>query len=166
MADKLSISLPGPGDFQAIATLTNLYIRETAIHFGLEELDAASYQRSYEQDRVRFPWLVARWGGDFAGYAKSRSWRDRGAYNKTIETAVYVDERFHRKGIARALYTALLGDLRSRGFHCAVAGITLPNDASVRFHEALGFVHVGTFCQVGRKFDKWHDVAFFKLMLE
>ncbi len=115
--------------------------------------------------KPRFPWLAAEQGGDFAGYAKSGTWRARDAYARTAEVTVYVEPACHRMGVGRALYTALLALLKARGFHTAIGGITLPNPGSVGLHEAMGFRHVGTFREVGRKFAAWHDVGFWQLML-
>jgi phosphinothricin acetyltransferase len=75
---------------------------------------------------------------------------------------VYTHPDHARLGVATALYTALIDRLAGLGFHAAVAAVTLPNPASVALHERLGFTHAGTFREVGRKFDAWHDVAFFQ----
>lgn len=164
-ASKLLIRSPLAGDFKPIAELTNCFIRQTTVHFGCEELHPAWFAKAHGRDADRFPWLVAEVEGNFAGYAKSCRWRERAAYRQTVETSVYLAEAFRRRGIARALYEQLFESLRRLGFHVAVAAITLPNDASVRFHESVGFSHVGTFHQVGRKFERWHDVAWFERTL-
>jgi phosphinothricin acetyltransferase len=92
-------------------------------------------------------------------------WREREAYAGTVETGVYVDPSFHRRGVGRALYAELFTRLRAAGFHTVIAGIALPNDASVRMHEASGFAHVGTCREVGRKFGQWWDVGFWQAPL-
>ena len=69
------------------------------------------------------------------------------------------------QGHGRTLYTSLLDACVRRGFHSAVAGITLPNAASVRLHESLGFVAVGVLKLRASKFDRWHDVGFWQRML-
>lgn len=163
--DALTIRPPEARDFDAIARLINHFIEHTSIHFGDRPLAPEEHQRDYEANADRFPWYVAEMHGRFAGYAKSSVWRARAAYSRSCETSVYIEAEFHRTGVARALYQRLLDDLRERGFHVAVAGTTLPNDPSVRFHEAMGFRPVGTFHEVGRKFDQWHDVGFFELKL-
>ena len=73
----------------------------------------------------------------------------RDAYRFSVETSVYVDPRFHRRGIARDLYQALLADLARRGYCNAYAGVALPNDASVALHRHLGFEPIGVFRAVG-----------------
>ncbi len=155
-----------PADFQDIARLTNSFIRDTAIHFGLNEQTPEELASIHAEHAGTHPWYVGTTDGRFAGYAKSAPWRSRAAYDKTVETTVYVEQHARRQGIARALYKALLRDLHQRGFHTAVAGITLPNPPSVAFHESLGFTPVATFREVGRKFDAWHDVGFWQLHLD
>jgi L-amino acid N-acyltransferase YncA len=79
-----------------------------------------------------------------------------------VEVSVYVRPDVHGRGIGRALMEALLRELKGRGFAQALAGVTLPNDASVGMFEALGFEHVGTFRNVGFKLDRWHDVGWWQ----
>jgi phosphinothricin acetyltransferase len=166
-ADDPIVRSFGVGDCAAACALTNVFIRETTVHFGDREQTEAEWRDAFaEQVGVRgWPWLVADIGRRFAGYAKAGVWRDRAAYARTAEVAVYVAESDRRRGVGTTLYAALFDELRRRGFHTAIAGITLPNDASVRMHEALGFAPVGTFREVGYKFGGWRDVGFWQLML-
>ena len=71
-------------------------------------------------------------------------------------------EDCHRRGIARALYLALFDVLADAGYCNAYAAITLPNPASVAFHERLGFSAIGVFRHVGWKFGAWHDVGWYQ----
>jgi phosphinothricin acetyltransferase len=155
----------GPGDVAGACALTNHYIAHTAVHFGLTPQADAEFEAMWRSGCERYPWLAAEVDGRFAGYAKAGLWRSREAYALTAEVSVYVEPAFHGRGVGRALYGALIERLRAGGFHTAVGGVTLPNQASVRLHEAMGFRHVGTFREVGRKFDQWHDVGWWQLML-
>lgn len=148
------------GDIGAANALTNLFIRETAVHFAFTEAGDAEFSAVWEKSRGRYPWLVAEVDGAFAGYAKSGAWRERDAYRFTVETSVYIVPRHHRRGVGLALMRELLGRLTEAGFHVAVAGATLPNEGSAALHEAVGFERVGTFPEVGRKFERWWDVGF------
>jgi phosphinothricin acetyltransferase len=153
-------------DFDAIATLTNRSIVGSAIHFGYEPVSGAELRDLWSAKRERYPWLVAELeGGAFAGYAKAGVWRERAAYAWVVETAVYVEPAAHRQGVGKALYARLLTVLREQGYHMAVAGITLPNEGSVRLHEAAGFEFVGRFAEVGWKLGAWHDVGFWQARL-
>lgn len=155
-----------PGDFAAIAALTNEFIRGTAIHFGYEEVTAEELRRAWEKSRSRYPYFVAvDEAGGLVGYAKAGVWRERAAYQWTAETTVYVAPAMHRRGVGRALYSALIEECRRRGFHSVMGGITLPNEASVRLHESLGFRKIGHHAQVGWKFGRWHDTGLWQLML-
>ncbi|MFT3686170.1 MAG: GNAT family N-acetyltransferase [Phycisphaerales bacterium] len=152
-------------DFPAIADLTNIYITGTAVHFGYQPATPDELRAAWESTRDRYPFLVAELDGVFAGFAKAYQWRSREAYQWTAETGIYVTSAAHGKGVGRELYALLLKRLRTAGFHSAIGGVTLPNPASLRLHQSLGFVHVGTVKQAGFKLDAWHDVAFFQKML-
>jgi L-amino acid N-acyltransferase YncA len=111
----------------------------------------------------RTPWLV--WDDPergVLGYAYAGRHREREAYGWTAETTVYLDPAATGRGIGRALYGALLRVLEIQGFRLAVAGTTLPNDASVALHRAAGFREVGVFHGIGWKFGAGHDVAWFE----
>jgi phosphinothricin acetyltransferase len=149
-------------DFPSIATITNHYIATTAIHFAYEPVSADAIRSSWIAGRVRYPWLVAEAQGAIVGYAKAGTWRDRAAYAWTTEIGLYVAPDARRRGFGRALYAELLAELEHRGFRSAIAGITLPNDPSVAFHEACGFVAVGTVRDAGYKLGAWHDLGFWQ----
>ena len=110
-------------------------------------------------------WLVAETEGECIGYAYGSSHRERAAYRWSVEVSAYVQAAHHRKGVGRSLYSRLLADLARLGFCNAYAGMTLPNEASVALHRSAGFDFVGTFGRVGRKFERWHDVAWFQRQL-
>ncbi|MBI5516410.1 MAG: N-acetyltransferase family protein [Deltaproteobacteria bacterium] len=161
-ASTLLVRAFSEGDVAPANALTNHYIVHTPIHFGLEPSTDEAFRALWEKGRARFPWLAAEVRGVFAGYCKAGTWRERAAYERTVETGVYVEERCRGRGVGLALYGALFEALREGGFHAVVAGITLPNEASVRLHERAGFSPVGVFREVGRKFDQWHDVGFWQ----
>lgn len=149
-------------DFAAITAITNHYIVTSSIHFAYEPLAESQLHAMWSGYRERFPWLVIEHAGQVAGYAKAGTWRDRTAYNWTAETGVYIADSARGHGLGRAVYTALLDELVTRGFRSAVAGITMPNDPSVALHLSLGFESVGTFRDAGWKQGAWHDVSFWQ----
>jgi L-amino acid N-acyltransferase YncA len=110
-------------------------------------------------------WLVAERDGVVVAYAYGGRHRERDAYRWTVEVSAYVDRSVHRSGLGRALYEELLSRLRAYGFRLAVAGITLPNEASVRFHEGFGFEPVGVYRKIGWKAGDWRDVGWWQLDL-
>lgn len=111
------------------------------------------------------PWLVAERDDAVVGYAYASPHRERAAYRWAADVAVYVDPAHHRRGVGRQLYEALFELLRGQRLHVACAGITLPNDASVRLHEALGFTPVGTYRAIGWKAGEWRDVGWWQRQL-
>lgn len=137
------------------------FVADTATSFETEVPDVAEMARRIERVLERHLWLVAETVGDdgpkIVGYAYSTPHRARAAYRWTIETTVYVEPAFARRGIARALYDALLTISTRQGYRRAIAILTLPNDASQGFHAALGFELVGRFEDVGFKRGRWHS---------
>ncbi|MGE5185652.1 MAG: N-acetyltransferase family protein [Acidobacteriota bacterium] len=151
-------------DFAAITAITNHYIATTAIHFAYEPVTAGSLADTWRAHE-RHPWLVIEDGGAVTGYAKAGVWRERTAYQWTCEVGLYIAHDARGRGLGRAIYTALLAECQARGFHSAIAGITMPNDASVALHARLGFESVGVVREAGFKHGRWHDVAFFQKRL-
>jgi phosphinothricin acetyltransferase len=115
--------------------------------------------------RAAHIWLVAERDGRVVGYAYGGPHRERAAYNRTVEVTAYIDRDAHRSGLGRSLYTELFNRLKERGFRLLVAGITLPNEASVGIHEALGFERVGVYKNIGYKNGQWWDVGWWQLDL-
>lgn len=152
-------------DFPAIAALTNTFILNTTVHFGYEAVTPAELEQTWRDSSARYPWLTVECDGRFAGYAKAGPWRTRAAYQWTAEVGIYLESDFRGRGIGAALYAKLIDDLRARGFHSAIGGITLPNPASVRLHERLGFASVGVVRHGGHKFGQWLDVGFWQILL-
>lgn len=146
-------------DFEAIAAILDHFIRHTAIHFANDPIPAAELRAQWVLHRATYPFLVAEIDCEVVGLAKAGAWRERAAYAWTPECGVYVREDQQRRGAGRALYGRLLEILRAQGFHSVIAGIALPNDPSVRLHEALGFVAVGRVPRAGWKHGMWHDVG-------
>ena len=156
---------PTADDFDALAALTNHYIATTAVHFAYEPTTAGELRSQWQSARDQFPWFVADGDGGPIGYAKAGTWRDRAAYRWTCEVGLYVAPEAIGRRIGTGLYTALLAACAERGFRSVIAGVTLPNPASLALHERLGFVPAGVIAQAGFKHGAWHDVAFFQKLL-
>ena len=153
-------------DSVKIAEIYNYYITNTFITFEKEEIAANEiYTRISDVIGSSLPWLVLENNGEVIGYAYATKWRARPAYKHSVETTIYLSQDHGRKGYGKLLYSKLISELASSGFHTAIGGIALPNDASVRLHESLGFKKVAHFQEVGYKFDKWIDVGFWQIML-
>jgi L-amino acid N-acyltransferase YncA len=115
--------------------------------------------------RPRLPWLVAEDAGRVAGYAYAAQHRQRAAYRWSAEVSVYLDPGYHGRGFGRALYERLITEVTGLGYVSAFAGIALPNDASVRLHEAAGFEPIGVFGHAGFKNGGWHGVGWWQRAL-
>ncbi|MEU9555516.1 GNAT family N-acetyltransferase [Streptomyces fumanus] len=154
------------GDLGALTDLYNHYVSETPITFDT---------RPFTPEERR-PWLLSHPedgphrlmvatdadSGRILGYATSSPHRPKPAYSTSVETTVYVAPDAGRRGIGTLLYKALFAALAGEDVHRAYAGIAQPNEASVRLHERFGFRYVGTYAEVGRKFGRYWDVAWYE----
>lgn len=106
--------------------------------------------------------LVAVRGEQLLGYANSSKFREKAAYQTSVETTIYLHPQAHTKGLGTRLYAALFERLAEQDVHRAFAGITQPNEALVALHKKFGFSYLGTFAEVGRKFGRYWDVQWFE----
>ena len=146
-------------DAAACARIYEPYVRDTVASFELEPPTAAEVAGRIAAALARHAWLVLEDDGRVVGYAYGSTFNARAAYDWTTSVSVYTEPGRRRTGAGRALYTALLDRLAARGYRTALAGIALPNDASVGLHTAMGFELVGTYRRVGWKLGRWNDVA-------
>jgi L-amino acid N-acyltransferase YncA len=148
-------------DASAMLAIYAPIVRETAISFELDPPGLAAFEARVSKYSAGWAWLVAELNGETLGYAYGSPHRERAAYRWSTETSAYVALGARKQGVGTRLYQALLAVLGDRGYCNAYAGVTLPNEASVALHRSVGFSPIGTFPAVGRKFNKWHDVAWF-----
>ena len=153
-------------DAAAIASIYAPYVRASVVSFEMEAPDEAEMRSRIAAVGDQYPWLVAcDEDGGILGYAYASAFRTRPAYRFAVETTVYVADGAHRRGVGRTLYRTLLAILEAQGFAHAIGGITIPNEASIRLHESLGFVRVGTYETVGFKLGDWHSVGLWQRAL-
>jgi len=145
-------------DAQACAAIYAPYVRETAITFEAVPPPSQEMARRIAAAAETHAWLVFEDDGRVVGYAYGGQLNTRAAYRWSCEVSVYVERGRRRTGAGRALYEGLLERLTQRGFCMAVAGMTLPNEASVGLHRAMGFQTVGVYRRIGYKLGAWHDV--------
>lgn len=141
------------------------YVESSTVSFEETPPSLEEFQARVRKYLSNWSCLIAVSGVELLGYAYGGIHRERAAYRWSVETSVYVKQGLHRRGIGRRLYGELMPRLRDAGYCNAYAGVTLPNDASVALHLAMGFRPVGTFPRVGYKFGQWRDVAWFHLPL-
>ena len=155
----------GHADIDGIAAIYDEQVRTGISSFDLEPPGADYWRHRLDSTESGDHFLVAADGHEVVGFAYSSAYRPRPGYRLTRETSVYLSEQARGHGLGRRLYDDLLPRLGADGMHVALALVALPNPASVALHEACGFEHLGTMREVGRKFDRWIDTAWFSLRL-
>ena len=153
-------------DIPAILAIHNYHIENTCAIWRDEAADFSErFTWFLDRQTHDHPVLIAEADGVVAGYASYSAFRTGSGYNGTVENSIYVDERHQRRGIARQLMSALLDRATAQGRHVMVAGIGLPNDASVALHAQFGFAECGRVKEIGRKFDRWLDLQLMQKIL-
>ena len=153
-------------DATPIAGIYNHYVLNSTATFEEQPVTAGELAaRIAEVEAAGLPWLVSDTGDGIAGYAYASKWKGRCAYRYAVETTVYVAPDRQGQGTGTRLYAELLERLRTRSIHVALAGIALPNAASIALHEHAGFAKVAHLREVGYKFERWIDVGYWEIIL-
>ena len=153
-------------DAKQIVAIYNHYIQNSDATFEVEPIDAAEMARRMAEVIVGgYPYLVAEVDGEIVGFAYGHQYKVRAAYRYSVETTVYIKPGCEGRSIGTKLYEKLFAALNTGDFHAIIAGISLPNDASVRLHEKFGMTKVAHFREVGLKFDRWIDVGYWELVI-
>lgn len=153
-------------DAVGIAPIYNHYIDATWVTFETEPVSVDDMaQRIRETLDLPLPWLIAEEGGKVAGYAYASKWKGRCAYRFSVESTIYLHPDQTGRGLGVRLYSALIDAIKAVSMRSVIGGIALPNDASIRLHERLGFKKVGHFEKVGFKHEQWVDVGYWQLQL-
>jgi phosphinothricin acetyltransferase len=153
-------------DAAAICGLYNPYVLHTVVSF--EEETVAPEEMARRMGKVAaagLPWLVLAEEGTLIGYAYATPWKERAGYRYAVESSIYLDASAGGRGHGSRLYGELLAALQRLPLRTVIGGIALPNDASVRLHEKLGFRKVAHFERVGWKCGRWVDVGYWQLAL-
>ena len=164
-----SIRSAKAADLAALVRIYNHYVRTSHVTLDIEPFSLADREPWFNQfaDNGPYRLLVAEAGETIAGYASSVPVKDKPGYASSVETSVYVDSDFTGRGIGHALYQTLLATLDAEpSVHRAYGVIGAPNKASIALHERLGFVHIGTLHEAGRKFDQFWDVVWYERELQ
>lgn len=148
-------------DARRIAEIYNYYILNTTITFELDPITPEEIINRMERYQEVGPYLVYEENDEILGYAYVSKFRERRAYEHSVESTIYLKNGFRGKGLGSRLYSELLAQV-SLERHVIIGGIALPNEASVKLHERCGFRKVGHFSEVGKKFGRWIDVGFWQ----
>jgi phosphinothricin acetyltransferase len=154
-------------DLPRLTDIYNHYVETTAITFDTERYDVESRRPWFAQfgARGRYRLFVAERHGLVLGYAGTTSFRAKRAYETTVEATVYCAPEATGQGVGRALFDVLWKALTNEDLRCAIAGITLPNEPSIKLHERFGFRLSGVMHDVGRKHGRYWDVAWYEKRL-
>src|SRR5215472_3621583 len=154
-------------DLPALLKIYNHYVKTTPITFDVEPRTLAQRQEWLDgfKPKGRHQCFVAAQDGHPIGWACSTKYKEKAAYDTSVEMSVYLTPDRHRKGLGRQLYETLIAALQGEDINRLYGGITQPNPASVGLHLALGFRLVGTQTEVGRKFGRFWDVALYERAL-
>lgn len=165
----IAIRAAEPADAAAIAAIYAPHVIAGTASFEIEAPDARAMRTRMAASDGLYPWLVATQGdadsGGVMGYAYATKFRDRPAYRYVCETSIYLTDASSGSGVGRLLYDALIDTLRAQGFVHAIGAIALPNDRSIKLHEAVGFRRQGVYREVGFKHGQWIDVGFWQCEL-
>jgi L-amino acid N-acyltransferase YncA len=152
-------------DAGAVAEIYRTSVEGSIISFEIDAPDAGTMGARISSTLERTPWIVAEEDGSVIGYAYAGAHRERAAYRWSVDISAYVHADARGRGVGKHLYGVLIPILARQGFVNVYAGITQPNEASVRLHEAIGMRLVGVYRGVGYKLGGWHDVAWYGMRL-
>ena len=161
---EVTIRAATRADLPRLTEIYNHYVINTPITFDVAPFAAEGRAAWFDEHAGsgRHRLLVAREGDLLVGYASSGRFRAKPAYDSTVESSIYCAPEATGRGIGTRLYTALFDAIANEDINRIVAGVTLPNDASVALHQRLGFRRIGAYSEVGRKFGRYWDVAWFE----
>ncbi len=152
-------------DAVQISNIYNHYIKNSVITFEETETDETEIRRRINAVTKNFPWLVYEEDSKVIGYAYADRWKERSSYRFSVENTVYINKNHFGKGTGKKLLQELIFKLKQNGIHSILAGIALPNEASIILHEKSGFIKCGILKEVGFKFGKWVDVGYWEKIL-
>jgi phosphinothricin acetyltransferase len=149
-------------DFDRITAIYNHYVEHTLITFDIEPYTLPQLTDKILSLQKDYPVLVAHDEDTILGYAYAAAWKSKTAYKHSAETTIYMHPDHHGKGVGKRLYHSLLSSLPLYEIVNAIACITVPNDASIKLHQKLGFEKIGRFNKVGYKMEQWVDVEYWQ----
>ena len=164
----IAIRAATPEDANAIAAIYAPHVLTGTVSFETDPPDARAMRTRMAASEGLYPWIVATNGdatGGVIGYAYATRFRDRPAYRYVCETSIYMADVAQGQGAGRLLYDSLIDTLRAQGFVHALGAIALPNDASIKLHESVGFRRAGVYREVGFKHGRWIDVGIWQAEL-
>ncbi len=153
-------------DAKALVDIYSFYVLNTTITFEYETPSVSEFTQRIQKITQTYPYLVATLNDEIIGYAYATSYKERAAYDWSVETTVYVKNDKHGLGVGKQLYTHLEQALKEKNIVNMLACITYPNPKSIDFHTKFGFEKVGHFPKVGYKFNEWRDIMWMQKVIK
>jgi phosphinothricin acetyltransferase len=155
-------------DLARITEIYNHYVINTPITFHLKPvtIEERSAWVDSHNNGARYRLFVADQSGRVLGFAGTGRFRERAAYDTTVESTIYCAPEATGHGIGSMLYRTLFEAIQNEDINRITAGITMPNDASIKIHTRFGFKPVGTYTENGRKFGRYWDVCWMERPLK
>ena len=153
-------------DLDVITNIYNEAVLNTVATFDTEPKTKEEQENWFLSHNSKYPILVAQFRNKIIGWASLTKWSDRCAYSDTAECSLYIKEEHQGKGFGKLILTALLQEARKSGLHTIIARITADNDTSINICSSLGFKHIGTMREVGKKFGRLLDVHLMQILLD
>lgn len=162
MSESMKLRFATEYDAEKLLKIYEYYVQETNITFEYDIPSVEEFKNRIKEISSKYPYLVLEENNEIIGYAYANTFKNRSAYDWTVEISIYLDVNSRGKGIGNILYNKLEQLLIKQGIVNIEACITYPNERSEEFHKKNGFKKVAHFTKVGYKFKKWHDVIWYE----
>ena len=172
MTADYSIRTATPDDAKELVAIYDYYVKETAITFEYETPSVEEFRGRIEKVLEKYPYIVIEKGKEILGYAYASTFKDRDAYQWSVELSIYIQKDVRRAGLGRMLYDELERRLKAQGILNLYACIGYPDEEdehltldSVKFHEKLGYSMIGKFNKCGYKFGTWYSMVWMEKLI-
>lgn len=165
MLKNIIIRIADEKDYKAILKIYEKYITDTLITFECKVPTLEDFSKRLLSIQKIFPLIVCEIENEVVGYAYISRFREREAYDWTVESSVYIKSDYHSMNIGKALYYSIIELSKSLGYLSMIGVVTIPNIKSDKLHHSFGFDEIGVLKNVGFKNGTWNDVKWYSLKL-
>jgi len=164
---KVKIRQATVKDINNILEIVNYEILNSTVLYDYKKKTFEQQLKWFEKKQTdSMPVIVAENKNGVVGFGTYGIFRPWDAYQFSVEHSIYVNNNSRGLGIGKQLLTRLIELAKEQEYHTMIAGVDGSNEGSFEFHKKFGFKEIGTFKQVGFKFDKWLDLKFLQLFLK
>lgn len=172
MENKLFFRVATENDAKELLEIYSPYVEKTAITFEYKIPSLEDFKNRIKNTLKKYPYIVALIDKKIVGYAYASPFKNRSAYDWSVESSIYIDEKFHGQGIGKKLLLKLEELLKKQNILNVNACIAFTENedefltnASSKFHKKMGYNLVGTFHKCGYKFNRWYDMIWMEKMI-